>query len=110
MNLLGNLQFCLRLRLVIEAMFESMRVKAEVFANLDAVMPPDAVLATNTSYLDVDTLAEMTADPSRVLGLRKINVTAPSRWFRAALFAAPMTVARTGDDRTAPEGPQKSRQ
>ncbi|MFN3276623.1 MAG: 3-hydroxyacyl-CoA dehydrogenase NAD-binding domain-containing protein [Paracoccus sp. (in: a-proteobacteria)] len=55
--------------LVIEAVFEDMDVKREVFTRLDAVMPADAVLATNTSYLDVDTLALTTRDPSRVLGL-----------------------------------------
>ncbi|MFC6462869.1 3-hydroxyacyl-CoA dehydrogenase NAD-binding domain-containing protein [Paracoccus aerius] len=55
--------------LVIEAVFEDMAVKREVFARLDAVMPADAILATNTSYLDVDALAEATADPGRVLGL-----------------------------------------
>ncbi|ASY65337.1 Enoyl-CoA hydratase (plasmid) [Sinorhizobium sojae CCBAU 05684] len=55
--------------LVIEAVFEDMDVKKQVFAQLDAVMPPKAVLATNTSYLDVDALAEATADPARVLGL-----------------------------------------
>lgn len=55
--------------LVIEAVFEDMGVKREVFDRLDAVMPTDAILATNTSYLDVDALAETTADPGRVLGL-----------------------------------------
>ena len=56
-------------QLVIEAVFEEMGVKREVFARLDAVMPADAVLATNTSYLDVNRLAETTRDPSRILGL-----------------------------------------
>lgn len=55
--------------LVIEAVFEDMDVKRNVFARLDAIMPSDAVLATNTSYLDVDRLAETTIDPGRVLGL-----------------------------------------
>lgn len=55
--------------LVIEAVFEDMDVKRSVFHRLDAIMPSDAVLATNTSYLDVDRLAETTIDPSRVLGL-----------------------------------------
>ena len=55
--------------LVIEAVFEDMAVKGEVFDRLDKVMPPEAILATNTSYLDVDKLAETTVDPSRVLGL-----------------------------------------
>lgn len=55
--------------LVIEAVFEDLAIKREVFAKLDAVMPEDAVLATNTSYLDVNVLAATTRDPSRVLGL-----------------------------------------
>ena len=55
--------------LVIEAVFEDMQVKADVFATLDAVVPPDAVLATNTSYLDVAALAEYTQIPDRVIGL-----------------------------------------
>ena len=55
--------------LVIEAVFEDMEVKAEVFRKLDALMPPDAILATNTSYLDVDRIAETTRHPERILGL-----------------------------------------
>ncbi|PKA43706.1 3-hydroxyacyl-CoA dehydrogenase [Rhizobium sullae] len=55
--------------LVIEAVFEDMDVKRDVFSRLDAIMPAEAVLATNTSYLDVNRLAETTVDPARVLGL-----------------------------------------
>ena len=55
--------------LVIEAVFEDMEVKKQVFAALDAATRPDAVLATNTSYLDVNEIAASVADPSRVLGL-----------------------------------------
>lgn len=55
--------------LVIEAVFEDMAVKQQVFARLDAVMPSDAVLASNTSYLDMNVLAALTRDPSRILGL-----------------------------------------
>ncbi|MEJ6390810.1 FAD-dependent oxidoreductase [Gymnodinialimonas ulvae] len=55
--------------LAIEAAFEDMEVKKAIFAQLDATLPPDAVLATNTSYLDVDEIAASTRDPSRVLGL-----------------------------------------
>ena len=43
--------------LVIEAVFESMEVKQKVFLDLDRVMKPGAVLATNTSTLDVDAIA-----------------------------------------------------
>ncbi len=54
---------------VIEAVFESMEVKREVFLALDRVMRPGAVLATNTSTLDVNAIAGFTRRPSDVLGL-----------------------------------------
>ncbi|HKT59438.1 MAG TPA: 3-hydroxyacyl-CoA dehydrogenase NAD-binding domain-containing protein, partial [Gemmatimonadales bacterium] len=54
---------------VIEAVFESMDVKRAVFLQLDRVMKPGAVLATNTSTLDVDAIAAFTRRPSDVLGL-----------------------------------------
>lgn len=55
--------------LAIEAVFENMDVKKEVFANLDAHARPDSVLATNTSYLDVNEIANSSACPGRVIGL-----------------------------------------
>ena len=55
--------------LAIEAAFESLEVKAQVFAKLQDALPAGAMLATNTSYLDIDTIAAPLADPSRVLGL-----------------------------------------
>jgi 3-hydroxyacyl-CoA dehydrogenase len=55
--------------LVIEAVFEDMAVKKSVFAELDRVCKPGAVLATNTSYLDIDELAASISRPSDVLGL-----------------------------------------
>ncbi|UWQ21524.1 3-hydroxyacyl-CoA dehydrogenase NAD-binding domain-containing protein [Jannaschia sp. W003] len=55
--------------LAVEAVFESMDVKRAVFAELDRVMKPGAVLATNTSYLDVNAIAEATSRPGDVLGL-----------------------------------------
>jgi 3-hydroxyacyl-CoA dehydrogenase len=54
---------------VIEAVFESLEVKRDVFLTLDRVMKPGAVLATNTSTLDVDAIAAVTRRPSDVLGL-----------------------------------------
>jgi 3-hydroxyacyl-CoA dehydrogenase len=54
---------------VIEAVFESLDVKREVFLALDRVMKPGAVLATNTSTLDVDAIAGFTERSSDVLGL-----------------------------------------
>jgi len=55
--------------LVIEAVFEDYAVKADVLRALDVVMKPGAVIATNTSYLDVDALAAETSRPDAVLGL-----------------------------------------
>jgi 3-hydroxyacyl-CoA dehydrogenase len=54
---------------VIEAVFESLEVKRQVFTELDRVMKPGAILATNTSTLDVDLIAGFTRRPSDVLGL-----------------------------------------
>lgn len=55
--------------LVIEAVFEDMDVKRTVFTALDAVMKPGAILASNTSTLDIDLIAEFTRRPSDVVGL-----------------------------------------
>ncbi|RMD48027.1 MAG: 3-hydroxyacyl-CoA dehydrogenase [Alphaproteobacteria bacterium] len=55
--------------LIIEAVFEDMDVKKEVFRRLDAVARPGAVLATNTSYLDVNEIASATSRPADVIGL-----------------------------------------
>lgn len=54
--------------IAIEAVFESFDVKASVFAMLDGVMRPGAILATNTSSLDVDRLAASTSRPGDVIG------------------------------------------
>jgi 3-hydroxyacyl-CoA dehydrogenase len=55
--------------LVIEAVFESMDIKKEVFRKLDAVCKPGAILATNTSTLDVDEIASVTGRPQDVIGM-----------------------------------------
>ncbi|MEP9385841.1 3-hydroxyacyl-CoA dehydrogenase NAD-binding domain-containing protein [Mesorhizobium sp. KR9-304] len=55
--------------LVIEAVFDDLKVKTELFKRLDASVRPDAILATNTSYLDPDVLAAATLRPERVVGL-----------------------------------------
>ena len=54
--------------MVIEAVFENTDVKKEVFAKLDAVCKADCVLATNTSYLDVNAIAAATNRPQQVIG------------------------------------------
>ncbi|MFN3447088.1 MAG: 3-hydroxyacyl-CoA dehydrogenase NAD-binding domain-containing protein [Roseococcus sp.] len=55
--------------LVIEAVFEDMAVKKEVFAKLDALARPGVVLASNTSTLDIDAIAAATKRPELVLGM-----------------------------------------
>ena len=55
--------------LVIEAVYESMEVKRDVFGRLDAVVKPGAILASNTSYLDIDEIAAATKRPEAVLGM-----------------------------------------
>jgi 3-hydroxyacyl-CoA dehydrogenase len=55
--------------LVIEAVFEEMGVKKEVFGKLDAVCKKGAILASNTSYLDVNEIAASTSRPEDVIGL-----------------------------------------
>lgn len=55
--------------LIIEAVFEDMAVKKEVFGRIEAVAKPGAILATNTSYLDVDEIARATGRPADVVGL-----------------------------------------
>ncbi|WP_295751727.1 3-hydroxyacyl-CoA dehydrogenase NAD-binding domain-containing protein [Undibacterium sp.] len=55
--------------LVIEAVFEEMGVKQQVFKKLDEVMKPGAILASNTSTLDVDMIASFTQRPQDVIGM-----------------------------------------
>ncbi len=55
--------------LVLEAVFENMELKKEIFKKLDAVAKPGAILATNTSTLDIDAIAAVTKRPHDVIGL-----------------------------------------
>ncbi len=55
--------------IVIEAVFEDMEIKKEVFRKLDSVCRLDAILATNTSTLDVNEIASVTSRPDKVIGL-----------------------------------------
>ncbi|MGZ6793409.1 MAG: 3-hydroxyacyl-CoA dehydrogenase family protein, partial [Mycobacteriales bacterium] len=72
--------------LVIEAIPERMELKRELFAALDALLAPDAVLATNTSALSVTELATGTGRPSKVVGLH---------WFNPAPVMGLVEVVRT---------------
>lgn len=55
--------------LVIEAVYENMAVKTDVFSKLDMATPSHTILATNTSYLDVNEIAASTSRPANVVGL-----------------------------------------
>jgi 3-hydroxyacyl-CoA dehydrogenase len=55
--------------LIIEAVYENMDVKKEIFAKLDKIAKPGAILASNTSYLDIDEIATATSRPGDVLGM-----------------------------------------
>jgi len=55
--------------IVIEAVFEEMEIKKEIFGKLDRIAKPGAVLASNTSYLDINEIAAQTKRPGEVLGM-----------------------------------------
>ena len=63
---LGDLRDC---DLVIEAVFELMAVKKEIFAKLDSICKQGAILASNTSYLDINEIAASTKRPDHVIGM-----------------------------------------
>ncbi len=65
----GRLEDLADVDLVVEAVFDDLAVKTELFQRLDAIVRPDTILATNTSYLDPDVLAAATEHPERVVGL-----------------------------------------
>jgi len=79
----------------IEAVFEDMAVKKAVFAELDRICKPGAVLATNTSYLDIDEIAGATARPADVLGMHFFSPANVSRLMEVvvATRTAPEVVA-----------------
>jgi 3-hydroxyacyl-CoA dehydrogenase/enoyl-CoA hydratase/3-hydroxybutyryl-CoA epimerase len=62
-----------KVELVVEAAFEEMAVKKEIFLRLDAELGPDVILATNTSALPISELAAATRHPERVVGLHFFN-------------------------------------
>jgi 3-hydroxyacyl-CoA dehydrogenase len=55
--------------LIIEAVYENMDIKKEVFRKLDKIAKPGAILASNTSYLNIDEIASVTSRPDHVLGM-----------------------------------------
>jgi 3-hydroxybutyryl-CoA dehydrogenase len=67
---LGDLADC---NLIIEAVLEELELKRELFAELERIARPDAILATNTSALSVSEIAEATERPQRVVGMHFFN-------------------------------------
>ena len=67
---MGDLRDC---QLVVEAVPEHLDLKKEVFAKVDGIVAPDAVLATNTSSLPVTEIAVATSNPKRVVGMHFFN-------------------------------------
>ena len=66
-------QACRNADIVVEAVFEDPRVKEQVFATLDKLSPPKAIIASNTSSISISKLASATKRPGRVLGLHFFN-------------------------------------
>ncbi|MBD0862233.1 enoyl-CoA hydratase/isomerase family protein [Gordonia sp. zg691] len=59
--------------MVIDAVFEDLEVKRSLFRSLDEMAPAGAILASNTSYLDLNDIGSVVSDPSRVVGLHFFN-------------------------------------
>lgn len=55
--------------LIIEAVFENIEIKKQIFSELDKIAKPNSILATNTSGLDINSIASMTSRPEDVIGL-----------------------------------------
>ncbi|CCH76243.1 putative 3-hydroxyacyl-CoA dehydrogenase (Beta-hydroxybutyryl-CoA dehydrogenase (hbd, mmgB, BHBD)) [Nostocoides japonicum T1-X7] len=78
-DLLGRVTFTASLddlggcELVVEAVPEKLELKKEIFAKVDAIVGPDAILATNTSSLPVTEIAVATSNPKRVVGMHFFN-------------------------------------
>jgi 3-hydroxyacyl-CoA dehydrogenase len=69
LSVTADMQQLAQADIVIEAVFDDLAVKTELFQRLDSIVRADAILATNTSYLDPDVIAATTARPQRVVGL-----------------------------------------
>ena len=78
--------------LIVEAVFENMDVKKEVFRKLDRIAKPGAILASNTSYLDVNEIAAVTGRPGDILGLHFFS---PANVMR---LVEVVRAAKTADD------------
>ena len=89
--------------IVVEAVFEGMELKKRVFAELDRFARPDAILASNTSTLDIDAIAAATARPQQVIGhhyfspanvMRLLEIVR-GRQSSPAVLATSMALAKT---------------
>lgn len=68
-----QLSDCRGAQLVVEAVSESLTVKTNIFAQLEEVMPPEAILASNTSSISITALAAATKRPDKVIGMHFMN-------------------------------------
>ncbi|KJZ64593.1 3-hydroxyacyl-CoA dehydrogenase [Pseudomonas fluorescens] len=91
--------------LVIEAVYESLELKQKIFRELDAQLKPQAILASNTSALDIDAIAAVTGRPQQVLGLhffspahimKLLEIVRGKHTNSAVLEAARVLAQRTG--------------
>lgn len=84
---------------IVEAVFEDIEVKLDLMAKLEAIAAPEAILATNTSYLSVAAIAGGTARPERVLGLHFFSPANVMRLVEVVRHDGvdPLAVARTAD-------------
>jgi 3-hydroxyacyl-CoA dehydrogenase len=89
--------------LVVEAVFERMEIKKTIFARLDQICKPGAILATNTSYLNIDEIAATTGRPESVVGLHffspanvmKLLEVVRAHRTSAPVIATALKIART---------------
>jgi 3-hydroxyacyl-CoA dehydrogenase len=79
---------------VIEAIFENVEAKRALYAELEPRMRPDAVLATNTSSIKIEVLAEKLKDPSRLVGIHFFNPVAQMQLVEIVHGAATQPLAR----------------
>jgi 3-hydroxybutyryl-CoA dehydrogenase len=68
-----NLEDAKRAQLVIEAVFEDMAIKKEIFLKLDKICPAETIFATNTSSLPITAIAALTNRPSKIIGMHFMN-------------------------------------
>ena len=79
----------------VEAVYENLDLKKQIFARLDEVLGPGAIIASNTSYLDIDRMAEATGRPGQVLGMHFFSPANIMRLVEViqGRYSAPETVA-----------------